>query len=468
MCKISVQSKRITSNSYEKNLQVPESTLGACQILGGKLVCWSAKKQQLVAMSSVEVEYVAAAGCCASILWMKSQLIDYDIHYKMNFLREFWSTTVAYDPFPSTDKIEQCPLREFLIKFSVLNGQRPLTLDLNTFCSSTGLDYNNGKFVAHSTPEAVKKELGKIAINLSKIIYSDLVTKQLNKSRLKYVSYPRFISCALQVLLDSDYTQDENFSFLPGILSNSNFTKDPSKVTGIEFTAHMIAVNSQKDLVSLLPLPAKPKRGKSQTMTPTLPKSQGLEVLGALSKKSKRPKSKNLPTKTKVTPSKPTEDSEQSHLVSQGTVPDPQELERNIQLASTGLPSTLDEGTRTAKTMLRPERSLRYKDLGGNIPPADMEPLHPTIADLSGTDMRDFLLSDDESQESEEDILGAGKEIDEEPQAPSITKTHHQSPPPQADKPQSSHAPSTEASYTNSSCDDILKKYDTIIPLTKR
>ncbi|GKC10055.1 hypothetical protein Tco_1001665, partial [Tanacetum coccineum] len=60
-----------------------KSTSGACQILGGKLVCWSAKKQQSVAMSSDEVEYVAAAGCCASILWMKSQLSDYDIHYKM-------------------------------------------------------------------------------------------------------------------------------------------------------------------------------------------------------------------------------------------------------------------------------------------------------------------------------------------------------------------------------------------------
>ncbi|GJV17483.1 retrovirus-related pol polyprotein from transposon TNT 1-94 [Tanacetum coccineum] len=60
-----------------------KSNSGACQILGGKLVCWSAKKQQSVAMSSAEAEYVAAAGCCASILWMKSQLSDYDIHYKM-------------------------------------------------------------------------------------------------------------------------------------------------------------------------------------------------------------------------------------------------------------------------------------------------------------------------------------------------------------------------------------------------
>ncbi|GJZ44255.1 hypothetical protein Tco_0591510 [Tanacetum coccineum] len=82
---ISGQSKRITSYCCEKNLQVPKrkSTLSVCQILGGKLVCWSAQKQRSVAMSLAEAEYVDAAGCCANILWMKSQLSDYDIHYKM-------------------------------------------------------------------------------------------------------------------------------------------------------------------------------------------------------------------------------------------------------------------------------------------------------------------------------------------------------------------------------------------------
>ncbi|GJZ88737.1 hypothetical protein Tco_0660519 [Tanacetum coccineum] len=33
-------------------------------------------------MSLVEAEYVAAARCCANILWMKSQLTDYDIIYE--------------------------------------------------------------------------------------------------------------------------------------------------------------------------------------------------------------------------------------------------------------------------------------------------------------------------------------------------------------------------------------------------
>ncbi|GJU83344.1 retrovirus-related pol polyprotein from transposon TNT 1-94 [Tanacetum coccineum] len=49
-----------------------KSTSGACQLLGSKLVCWSAKKHQSLAMCSAEAEYVAVARCCANILWMKS------------------------------------------------------------------------------------------------------------------------------------------------------------------------------------------------------------------------------------------------------------------------------------------------------------------------------------------------------------------------------------------------------------
>ncbi|GKF71386.1 hypothetical protein Tco_0207500, partial [Tanacetum coccineum] len=48
-----------------------KSTIGGYQILGGKSVCWSVKKQGSVAMSSSEAEYVTAAGCCAQVLWIK-------------------------------------------------------------------------------------------------------------------------------------------------------------------------------------------------------------------------------------------------------------------------------------------------------------------------------------------------------------------------------------------------------------
>ncbi|GJV41334.1 retrovirus-related pol polyprotein from transposon TNT 1-94 [Tanacetum coccineum] len=53
------------------------STSGSTQFLGGRLVSWSLKKQKSTAISTTEAEYIALSGCCAQILWMRSQLFDY-------------------------------------------------------------------------------------------------------------------------------------------------------------------------------------------------------------------------------------------------------------------------------------------------------------------------------------------------------------------------------------------------------
>nr|GEY04486.1 retrovirus-related Pol polyprotein from transposon TNT 1-94 [Tanacetum cinerariifolium] len=53
------------------------STSGSAQFLGDKLVSWSSKKQKRTAILSTEAEYIALSGCCAQILWMRSQLTDY-------------------------------------------------------------------------------------------------------------------------------------------------------------------------------------------------------------------------------------------------------------------------------------------------------------------------------------------------------------------------------------------------------
>ncbi|GJW39134.1 hypothetical protein Tco_0064979 [Tanacetum coccineum] len=41
---------------------------------------WSSKKQTSTSISSIEAEYIAMSGCCAQILWMRSQLSDYGLH----------------------------------------------------------------------------------------------------------------------------------------------------------------------------------------------------------------------------------------------------------------------------------------------------------------------------------------------------------------------------------------------------
>ncbi|GJU84685.1 retrovirus-related pol polyprotein from transposon TNT 1-94 [Tanacetum coccineum] len=46
-----------------------------------KLVSWSSKKRKCTAMSSTEAEYIALSGCCAQIIWMRSQLTDYGFQF---------------------------------------------------------------------------------------------------------------------------------------------------------------------------------------------------------------------------------------------------------------------------------------------------------------------------------------------------------------------------------------------------
>nr|GEU77558.1 copia protein [Tanacetum cinerariifolium] len=54
-----------------------KSTTGGYQFLGCRLISWQCKKQTVVATSSTKAEYVAAASCCAQVLWIQNQLLDY-------------------------------------------------------------------------------------------------------------------------------------------------------------------------------------------------------------------------------------------------------------------------------------------------------------------------------------------------------------------------------------------------------
>jgi hypothetical protein len=59
-----------------------KSTSRSCQFLGRSLVSWASKKQNSVALSTAEAEYIAAGHCCAQLLWMRQTLRDYG--YKLS------------------------------------------------------------------------------------------------------------------------------------------------------------------------------------------------------------------------------------------------------------------------------------------------------------------------------------------------------------------------------------------------
>jgi hypothetical protein len=59
-----------------------KSTSGTCQFLERSLVSWDSKKQNSVALSTAEAEYIAAGHCCTQLLWMRQTLRDYG--YKLS------------------------------------------------------------------------------------------------------------------------------------------------------------------------------------------------------------------------------------------------------------------------------------------------------------------------------------------------------------------------------------------------
>ncbi|GKF65266.1 hypothetical protein Tco_0191783 [Tanacetum coccineum] len=56
-----------------------KSTTGSMKLLGDRLVSWSSKKQKSSAISSIEAKYIFLSGCCAKILWMRSESTDYGL-----------------------------------------------------------------------------------------------------------------------------------------------------------------------------------------------------------------------------------------------------------------------------------------------------------------------------------------------------------------------------------------------------
>jgi hypothetical protein len=77
-----------------------KSTSRTCQFLGRSFVSWSSKKQNFVALSTAEAEYVTAGSYFAQLLWMRQTLKDYG--YTMNHIPLLCDSEsaikIAYNP----------------------------------------------------------------------------------------------------------------------------------------------------------------------------------------------------------------------------------------------------------------------------------------------------------------------------------------------------------------------------------
>ena len=68
-----------TGSDYAGNLKDRKSTSGNIILMGNNPICWTSKKQSIVATSTAEVEYVSTSECVKKILWIRNILEDYSI-----------------------------------------------------------------------------------------------------------------------------------------------------------------------------------------------------------------------------------------------------------------------------------------------------------------------------------------------------------------------------------------------------
>ncbi|GJR20453.1 uncharacterized mitochondrial protein-like protein [Tanacetum coccineum] len=101
-----------------------KSTSRRIQFLGDKLASWMSKKQDCTAMSSAEAEYVALSASYAQVMWIRTQLKDYDFNYNKIPLYCDSQSAIAILCYP----LQHSPLPEERFQYLVRRiGMRCLT-----------------------------------------------------------------------------------------------------------------------------------------------------------------------------------------------------------------------------------------------------------------------------------------------------------------------------------------------------
>jgi len=100
-----------------------KSTSGACHLFCGSLVSWSCRKQNCVALSTAEAEYIAAGSCCAQLLWLKQQVSDYGIEISSIPIKCDNTSAICLTKNPiQHSRTKHIDIRHHFIKEHVLNN----------------------------------------------------------------------------------------------------------------------------------------------------------------------------------------------------------------------------------------------------------------------------------------------------------------------------------------------------------
>nr|GEZ80996.1 hypothetical protein [Tanacetum cinerariifolium] len=128
-----------SNDDYARGKDTFKSTSGGAQFLGEKLVSWSSKKQDCMALSTAEAEYVSISACCTQVLWMRTQLTDYGFHFKNIPIYCDSKSAIAISCNPvQQSRTKHIVVRYHFIKEQVERGRVPTEMELELEQSQQG------------------------------------------------------------------------------------------------------------------------------------------------------------------------------------------------------------------------------------------------------------------------------------------------------------------------------------------
>ena len=126
------------------------------------LVSWSSKKQNSVALSTAEAEYIVAGNCCAQILWIKQQLSDFGV--SLNNIPIFCDNTSAINITKNPvqhSRTKHIEIRHHFIRDHVLKNDISIEFvdSLNQIADIFTKPLNEAQFIK------IRRELGMLNEN---------------------------------------------------------------------------------------------------------------------------------------------------------------------------------------------------------------------------------------------------------------------------------------------------------------
>nr|GEU87946.1 hypothetical protein [Tanacetum cinerariifolium] len=168
-----------------------KSTTGGCQFLGCRLISWQCKKQTVVATSSTEAEYVAAASCCAQVLWIQNQLLDYGYNFMHTIIYIDNSSTIVNTPRCDEDRLKLIELMVFLLPSDEKVRVEVSAVDLQVSAVRLILLMLVQKFMLFEGIECLPNEE----------IFAELARMGYEKPSTKLTFYKAFFSSQLKFLI---------------------------------------------------------------------------------------------------------------------------------------------------------------------------------------------------------------------------------------------------------------------------